>query len=289
MSDLRIPGYWPFINGCVVVGPGLGRGLASWQALRPRRLILIEPDPDTAADLLDKTRDAPGVEVWQTAVTTEDKARLYRFEPHGFDALSPATQELAKLFPGLTAHPPRDVPALSPQDMMRRLSLSPDTAHVLIIEAPALAQPILSTLDATGVLHRFLTIRFRGSACPLYEGETPFEDTAEWLAARGYTILSQVDRDDPDRPVMTASLDVVDDLRTRLTSATAAEEAARNDLNTARADLEKLQAELDASRATERAAVRDLQDLQNQFAALGQDHDALIAAVKAHLASEGPE
>lgn len=186
----------------LVIGAGEGHDIPpDWQE-HYRRLVLVEPLPELARSLRRAFGEHPNVEVLETAIVPDvsagDTVTLYEFN------WAPASSrhqpaDLLQLFPGLKTERMRRVSALSPQQLIQEIALSPEKEHKLILEAPADEGPILAALIESHAYKNFSRIQLRYPVAGLYDTPDDPEAMLEALTACGFEIESQ-DRTDPDWP-----------------------------------------------------------------------------------------
>lgn len=190
------------VNTLLVIGAGEAQNIdADWQN-HYRRLVLVEPLPERAQFLRQTLGENPDVEVLEAAIlpgaTPGDTITLYEYNwPQATSRHQPA--ELLQLFPGLKTERMWRVSALSPQELIQEIGLSPEGEHGLILEAPADEGPILAALVESNAYKWFSCIQLRYPAAGLYDTPEDPEAMLQALTACGFEIESQ-DRTDPDWP-----------------------------------------------------------------------------------------
>jgi hypothetical protein len=190
------------VNTLLVIGAGEAQNIdADWQH-HYRRLVLVEPLPERAQFLRQTFGENPDVEVLEAAIVPgakpSDTITLYEYNwPQATSRHQPA--ELLQLFPGLKTERMWRISALSPQQLIQEISLSPEGEHGLILEAPADEGPILAALVESNAYKRFSCIELRYPVAGLYDTPEDAETMLEALTACGFEIESQ-DRTDPDWP-----------------------------------------------------------------------------------------
>jgi hypothetical protein len=183
----------PLLGATVlVVGGGAGADLAHWRALQPQRLVVCEPQPALADELLRKLRAEAGETLVRGAVApTEGPLTLQVLNNPRESGVQPPT--------GLLAHQPRlqvqatlAVPAQTLWQMAEALQLSADAPHLLVLDAPGQASAILQ--PSLAALQRFEWLVLRTGTEPLYAGDAPCTDLLAMLQAAAYDWVA----DDPD-------------------------------------------------------------------------------------------
>ena len=181
------------------LGAGNCSELETWLAASPRRIVLVEPNPDAAKRLTALARDDDRIHVVQQAVGDPDGSpRLRRFNIPALSSLREPTG-LRELFPGLRMEREIDVDAVSPIDLFESFELDPDGHNWLIIDTPGEERAIVESLRMAEQLDRFGRIVLHCGARSLYEGNTPANGLLNQLQKAGYDI-EQRDDSDPDRP-----------------------------------------------------------------------------------------
>ncbi|WP_300556107.1 hypothetical protein [Maricaulis sp.] len=188
------------------IGAGYGDMLPVWLDLKPQRITLVEPDPDTLAELRARAEPHARVQVVAAAVTP-DPARsvLHRFNFAELNSLTWPTG-IRDLYPGLEAIGEETVTARDPVELVRGLDLDPGAAHLLVIDAPGVGLAVLKALQGAGLLARFAALRIRTGRKALYEGEATLDEITAWLKGAGHGPVTLLVTDDPDRPFLQAPL-----------------------------------------------------------------------------------
>lgn len=209
------------------VGRGLIDALPSRAATR---IVLLEPDPGTAAQLEASAR--AGVEVWPFAFAAADGVSiLHESSLSTFSALRPPTG-LNILFPSLREVGQNQVTTCSAQTVIERLGLKKGAKNVLILGAPGEELSAVTQLIALGALVFFEYIITTLPRKEMFENAADGATLATALAEQAFLAIA-TDTSDPDLPVVLLKRDPV--LSVMLTDKT---EAART--------IEMLQQERDA-------------------------------------------
>lgn len=185
------------------IGAGEGLDIERQLASKPKRLILIEPNPDIAARLREKTRVLSNVEVHELAVTASVRAvhvaSLHEYNWNTASSLQEAAQ-LAQLFPGLQLVHIHEVEALSPVALIERLELNNKEEHSLIIEAPGVENGIIEALCDSRQIGMFSTLTLSCPCSSLHTASAEPTDLVSRLIDFGFEMVKQ-DENDPDWPV----------------------------------------------------------------------------------------
>ena len=176
----------------LVVGGGAGADLAHWRALQPQRLVVCEPQPALADELLRKLRADAGETLVRGAIAAADGTLTLQLLNNPRESgVQPPT--------GLLAHQPRlqvqttlAVPAQTLWQMAEALQLSADAPHLLVLDAPGQASAILQ--PSLAALQRFEWLVLRTGTEALYAGDAPCTDLLAMLQAAAYDLVA----DDPD-------------------------------------------------------------------------------------------
>jgi FkbM family methyltransferase len=277
-GSLSGSGPQPAGMGAIVhLGAGTGAALPSYLASGAGRIVLVEPEPDRAADLRALVAalpepEAARVRVIEAAVAETDGTALLTVynQPDASSLVSPTG--LTEVYPGLRRIARVEVATISPATLWRRIALVPGLRHRLIVEVPGmeafvlqalagLRAPLNAPVDPAGpaglagladpaalpVPDGLLAFEQIDLACgtePLYEGAVPARQLVGWLQERGYVAAPEDPEADPDfRRVVLRQNPMLPQLR--------AVEAARDRLT---ADL---QAEREAARRAAEAATAE--------------------------------
>ena len=190
------------VDTIVHLGAGNCSDLATWQAANPRRIVLVEPNPDAAKRLTALARDEGQIHVVQQAVgDPHGSPRLRRFNIPALSSLREPTG-LLELFPGLRTERELDVDVIEPVAFIQGLELEQERKHWLIIDTPGEEAAIVNALQAGGQLEQFDRIILHCTVEPLYRESGPATAALDELKDAGYDI-NQRDDSDPDRPAWT--------------------------------------------------------------------------------------
>lgn len=278
LADLPQP-----VARIVHIGAGTGTGLPACLASRAARILLVEADPDVAAQLAAETAQEPRVEVIAAAVSADLRPRpFYRTNFPELDSLRPPAAALKELFPGLKTLS-RD--PVTPTDPVALLGDGPEApgSQALVLETPGESLGLLQALEAGGLLHRFDAICLREGRQPLYEGAAPAAEIRGWLEAAGFAAGIEPQPEDPERPLLIARLDrkarAAQREIARLSAALEQAQAEAATLAEGRAALEKTGAEAGQLRETARKAEARSAGLAEEVKTLSQERDAARAEV----------
>jgi hypothetical protein len=184
----------------LVVGAGSGADLASWRALKPRRLLLLEPQSSMTRTLSSRLRPSASEALLEAALVTTDEptAPLHVLSNPRESALSQPTG-LLEHFPNLKLRQIQDVPTVRLGQILGALGsdalsldAQPDAAElpwpegaVLIVEAPGVAACLAS--DLPHLLARFEWVVVRCGEQALFEGDDDATALRAALEPIGFT------------------------------------------------------------------------------------------------------
>jgi hypothetical protein len=274
----------------VVIGAGDGRSLnlarlAEWA---PRRLVLVEGDPDAVADLERLAPDPAWVTVRPTTVAPQaGRLRWLRHNlpafngPLSFDALRP-------YYPRLRVVEERRQHATALADLLASLAqgLKAEEHNVLVLDLPGQEDALLATLQPQR-LQDFSTLVVRGCR----EALPPDGVAADAVAARLLKLhFAKARVDDQSEPLWPVTTFVLDAERVRADQRSREQAQARAVQQRAAARLAELEAEQARWQGRAEAAEARLAEVQAQLQVLTQGQDALATrlaeseAARQHLA-----
>lgn len=295
------------IDSIVQLGAGDGMALESLLHSPAQRIVLVEPDPDMAADLRRRAQRDARVRVVSAAVDAQSgEATLHRLSLAGQSSLR-TPGDLRDLFPGLRSLDAMQVETLDLPGLVKRVGLAPAAAqavHVLRIDAPGSEHAIAAQLAALPV--EFAYVALRVPAHPLYDAAPAAGAVLEVLQEQGYRVEAR-QTDDPDFPEYWLHRDLTarrlaeaEALTASQQALTASQQARIKALEAEVIELRKVRSsQTDEAREQTTMALRmqtlqaaDLADLQGRYAKLLEEklhQDALLAQVTARLARLGDE
>lgn len=189
------------------VGAGRCAELSSYLSEKPRKVLLIEPQPDRARRLEQRTRDQAEVEVLAAAVdgagTGDGRFKIFNLRDYS-SLRSPSG--LYETFPGLRTTHEVDVETIDITDVVARENLTEDENHKLVIDAPGEEASIVAALASADLLTHFQRIDLYCGTLPLYEGAESSREIVARLAACGYDVQETDAAVDADRPRVTMLL-----------------------------------------------------------------------------------
>ena len=192
------------------LGAGICRELIFYESLNPRRIILVEPDPEQLELLQNKARAENNVQIIDCAVTGTNSdlgnEKLQVLSDPSFSSLKEPTG-LLELLPGLTVLHQLDSKVKSITDLLQTLELNASASHWLIIETPGIEAHIIASLRDSGQLTLFEHLLLRAGTGVYYAGASPVGEIVSTLTAVGYQEKGFPDRSDADFPIYHLHLD----------------------------------------------------------------------------------
>ncbi|MTW22681.1 hypothetical protein [Allochromatium palmeri] len=291
------------IHTVIHLGSGLCHELDDYLAHDPQHVLLIEADPDTSQQLSQRTAEQSPVEVRCLALAARaGTATLHRYNLPEANSLHPA-EGLLQLFPGLRLLETVELETHDVVGVIGALDLDANAEHLLVIELPGEEISVLEALQAADLLRRFRHLRLHGGLEPLYRGSVPAKTLVDWLKTRGFDLVEQDDRDDPDQPYWLFALNPLKleqaALRKQIETLTTEKAALTKDktaLTSARDEQAKLAAERQtqietlttekAALTKDKTALTNARDEQAKLAAERQKQIEALTAEKAALAKE---
>lgn len=221
------------VGAIIHVGAGLCDGLDSYLASAPTQLLLIEPNPQYAAELARKT--AAGVVLEQAIAAQKGQAPFHILNFADLSCLK-APDGLRDLMPGIRVVKTPMVETGPLSDILDQSPLETDRFNTLVIEAAGEEVAILQNLIDTGHLAAFDQIALRTGRTPYFAGAGTPDSVKTLLGPQGYRLETTYADDDPDWPVSCFTQDplmlknnALQDELTRIKAASAADLKAAKD------------------------------------------------------------
>lgn len=190
------------------LGAGSGEALDRWLASGAETVLLVEAEPEAAADLLARAAGEARVRVVQAAVSGDPRPRPFHVANFAdLSSLRAPAPALRELFPGLRIVSDEVVTPRDPVAVLGDLPGEDKGSALLVLETPGETLGILEALEQAGTLHRFDAICLQEGVEPLYAGAAPMAEIRDRLARAGYDIRDEAQPEDPDRPRLVARLD----------------------------------------------------------------------------------
>ena len=225
------------LGAVVHLGAGLCSELESYLLLKPRRIELVEAEPELARALGKKTEGLELVEVRNLVLGSEDGIELFHTFNLPMASSLKAASGLKILFPGLIPNDARRVNVTGVASFVRGLELDAKESNFLIMELSGIELPAFEALFREGLLELFSEIYLCCGSTPLYEDGVTSEELLHWLNLRGFELLDRPEEEDPDRPKWRLRQNP---FLAQLRAAEKELESARRALTTARAQAESL-------------------------------------------------
>lgn len=180
------------------LGAGRCSRLEDYLALMPKRVLLVEADPQLAQELKSRTAHLPQIQVQCAAVAgSPGRATLYRYNLPYAGSLHPASG-LLEFYPGLKETGRSEMETAAAAALVEPLHLQLQHANRLVVDIPGEELPVLQALQAAGQLQLFSGVWLFCGREPLYEGCEPASGILEWLREAGFDLVSEECGDDSD-------------------------------------------------------------------------------------------
>lgn len=214
---------------------------AAVQAQPRSRVVLVEPDPDIAAQIRTQHAGQPAVSVLAGAVTdtqTPDPIILVQYNQPGLRSSWTPTSHLKQLLPGLKPRLTQDVPGIAVAQVLAEAGvegLEKDRAQdgtsqgnvELWLDTGGSEALLLQAMIAQGALEHMARIVLRCGQEPLFDRALGAADLTTLLRRQGFGLVAQ-QSDDPDWPELHFERDIlVTELRQALADQHGAQEQAR--------------------------------------------------------------
>lgn len=186
------------LDTVIHLGAGYCREMDAHLASGASRIILVEANPEIAAELRLQFEAEPRISVMETAVAAKSeraKLRVYNFS--NVSSLR-ASEALFVLYPGLRLAREVGVNAVAANEFLGGLSLNRDEANALIIDTPGEQGAIIDSLSSAGLLALFSLVTVQCEATTPYHGAKNASAIKKALEKSGFDITGG--GDDPDRP-----------------------------------------------------------------------------------------
>ncbi len=181
------------------IGAGEASELPQLLETGAERIVLVEPNPELAERLRQRTALHPRVTVVEAAITTSwANNQLKEYNLPEACSLHPATG-LKTLFPGLKVKSTHTVATLSPDQLLVEHGPQSGQRALLAIQVPGEEHALLQKLISTDQLKNFSELRVSANPKPYYQGSVAAENTLQALVDYGYQITDE-NQQDPDWP-----------------------------------------------------------------------------------------
>ena len=200
------------------IGAGQASDLPELLKTGAENITLVEPNPELAEQLRQRTAKHPEVTVVEAAVTTNSaNNQLQEFNLSEASSLHPATG-LKTIFPGLKVNATHTVETLSPDQLLAKHGPQQGRKALLAIEVPGEEHALLKSLMNTDQLKGFSELRLNANPTPYFKGSVAAENTLQALVDYGYQVTddNQLDPDWPSWQLARDPLkDQIDTLRSK--------------------------------------------------------------------------
>ncbi|MFC0311371.1 FkbM family methyltransferase [Chromohalobacter canadensis] len=144
------------VDGTIMhLGAGECRELQTYLATAAEQIVLVEPDPEAAQSLRQRTHKEPRVTVIEVAVAAKGgEATLYRYNASGQATLH-ALKKAPNRWPGLRQLANSPVKTLSLDQLLTQVTLADDKQHWLVVEVPGEEQQVLHAMREHALSQRF--------------------------------------------------------------------------------------------------------------------------------------
>lgn len=181
------------------IGAGQASELPQWLETGAKQIVLVEPNPELAEQLRQKTAQHPQIAVVEAAITTEPtNNQLQEYNLPEASSLRQTTG-LKALFPGLKTLSTHGVATLTPAQLLEQFPLAPNQPATLVLQAAGEEHDILQALIKTDQLKCFSELNLHANPEPYYKGSVEAEKTLKALTEYGYDIANE-NQKDPDWP-----------------------------------------------------------------------------------------
>ena len=274
------------------IGAGHGPVLERYARLAPKRVVLVEGDPDAAAELQRRALAYPWAQVQATAVAAHREG--VQWNRYNLPALNGPLDSAAlrTYYPRLRLSGSRAAQAAALSDLIAELQVEADEQrlNVLVFDVPGQEAALLESLPQDQVV-AFGAVLLRGCREALPPEGAAADDAVDQMQRRCFALTAQDADAEPLWPVSALRLDVVRYQAEQTAARVAALEAALaerdqslQELKAAAADAEALaqqrMAQLDTLAQAKAAADKAAAESAAQIESLGKarDEQARLAA-----------
>ncbi len=181
------------------IGAGQASELPQMLKTGAEKIVLVEPNPEMAEQLRQRTAKHPQVTVVEAAITTDPlNNKLQEYNLPEVSSLYPATG-LKTLFPGLKVKTTHQVATLTPEQLLADHGPQTGEQAMLSIQVPGEEHAILQSLMNTDHLKQFCELSVNANPTPYFEGSVAAEKTLQALVNYGYEVTHN-NQQDPNWP-----------------------------------------------------------------------------------------
>jgi FkbM family methyltransferase len=193
------------LDAVIHLGAGYCREIDAHLASGAARIILVEANPEIAAELRLQCAAAPRIAVIEAAVAAKSgPAKLSVYNYASVSSLH-TSETLFSLYPGLRLVREIGVNAIAADEFLKNLSLNSNDANHLVIDTPGEQGAIIDVLSSAGLLALFNVVTVQCEAKTPYNGAKNAPAVKKALEKSGFDIDGE--GDDPDRPRYVARRD----------------------------------------------------------------------------------
>lgn len=192
------------------IGAGNANELPQMLKSGAEQITLVEPNPELAEQLRQRTAQHSHVTVVEAAITTDSaNNQLQEYNLPEASSLYSATG-LKTLYPGLKVKNTHTVATLSPDQLLAEHGPQSGEQAMLAIQAPGEEHVILQSLMNTDQLKQFSELRLNANPTPYFVGSVTAEKTLQALVNYGYQVTDD-NQQDPDWPSWKLARDPLSD------------------------------------------------------------------------------
>lgn len=180
------------------LGAGSCRELSTYLAHQPRKICLVEPNPELLPGLRRRVEGHSDVHILPVAVSGQEGRRALRvFNEPDLSSLRQPTG-LIESMPGLRETGQAMVEVMAAEQLPKAFNLHNDENNWLIIDTPGEEAIIIEALARHDQLYHFDHIILRAGNSSLYEGALSALELVQRMKHLGYTDEGRADDSDSD-------------------------------------------------------------------------------------------
>jgi hypothetical protein len=182
------------------IGAGSSFDLSDYGVLNPKRLVLVDGDPDAVGRLTHSLAGEASCNILHTLVTPDGANRpFYRYNLPFLNGTLPLG-DLQILYPRLKVVEELELPSKTLSALLETVPLAGERKRLLIVDIPGQEPAILGSLNPEQ-LHAFEWILVRGCRKALQEGAQSIEASITRLEGSLFTRVAMDEESDPAWPV----------------------------------------------------------------------------------------
>lgn len=171
----------------VYAGAGTASSLDSLRQLAARRLILMEPNPQLAADLRNKLRVDKGEELLEVGLSADSGKKTLHIYNNARESSLIDTNGATEHFPNLRLVRQIDIECKTLSDLAGHYGVEQGVTNLLILEITGMEGPLLAKVDED-VLQLFSNLIVRTAEVPLYGNDSHEQAIVKRLAEIGFKL-----------------------------------------------------------------------------------------------------